>query len=144
MFVPTREALRTIFPKASDDDIGKYDKQLSKVDDFDPVLIISPNQNWITQNTLQNYQMVMNAFATNRLRPNNRRDENSLCVFHFSTVTELYTVRGNIRRLHPTRSSILTFNINKNRLGPLGYLLKWEFVEAILAKMITFFSSVRF
>ena len=101
MFVPTRQALRTVFPQASDEDIEKYDKQLNKVDDFDPVLIISPNQNWITQNTLQNYQMVMNAFATNRLRPNNRRDENSLCVFHFSTVTELYTVRGNVRRLYP-------------------------------------------
>ncbi|CAG8528946.1 14358_t:CDS:2 [Gigaspora margarita] len=101
MFVSTREALRIILPQASNEDIGKYDEQLNKVDEFDPVLIISPNHNWITQNTLRNYQTVMNAFATNNLRPNSRRDENSLCVFHFSTVTELYTVRGNIRRLHP-------------------------------------------
>ncbi|CAG8623003.1 31210_t:CDS:2 [Gigaspora margarita] len=101
MFVSTREALRTALPQASNEDIGKYDEQLNKVDNFDPVLIISPNHNWIAQNTYQNYQTVMNAFATNHLQPNNRRDENSLCVFHFSTVTELYTVRGNICRLHP-------------------------------------------
>ncbi|CAG8614941.1 910_t:CDS:2 [Ambispora gerdemannii] len=91
----------TILPKVSEKDIEKYDKQLDKVDEFDPVLIISPNHNWINQHTLQNYQTVMNAFATDSLRRNNRRDENSLCVFHFSTVTELYTVRRNIRTLHP-------------------------------------------
>ncbi|CAG8522984.1 11570_t:CDS:1 [Ambispora leptoticha] len=102
MFVSTREALETIFPQASDEDIGKYENQLDKVDDFDPVLIISPNHNWINQHTLQTYQAVMNAFATNDLQQqNNRRDENSLCVFHFATVTELYTVRRNIRKLHP-------------------------------------------
>ncbi|KAF0419062.1 His-Me finger endonuclease [Gigaspora margarita] len=101
MFVSTREALRIVLPQASNEDIGKYDEQLNKVDEFDPVLIISPNHNWITQNTLPNYQRVMNAFATNNLQPNSRRDENSLCVFHFSTVTELYAVRRNIRRLHP-------------------------------------------
>ncbi|CAG8476824.1 13305_t:CDS:1 [Racocetra fulgida] len=101
MFVPTREALRTVLPQASNEDIEKYDEQLNKVGNFDPVLIISPNHNWIAQNTYPNYQTVMNAFATNLLRPNNRRDEKSLYVFHFSTVTELYTVRENICRLHP-------------------------------------------
>ncbi|CAG8702339.1 4290_t:CDS:1, partial [Gigaspora rosea] len=101
MFVPTREALRTTLPQASNEDIGKYDEQLNKVDDFDPVLIISPNRNWIAQNTYRNYQAVMNAFATDQLQPNKRRDENSLCVFHFSTMAELYTVRENICRLHP-------------------------------------------
>ncbi|RHZ76971.1 hypothetical protein Glove_187g28 [Diversispora epigaea] len=39
-----QEALKTIFPQASDKEIGE---QLGKVIDFDPVLIVSPNQNWI-------------------------------------------------------------------------------------------------
>ncbi len=101
MFVSTREALMTILPQASDEDIRKYDEQLSKVDVLDPVLIISANQNWINQHTYAAYQVVMNAFATNNLRNNRRRDENSCCVFHFSSMNELYTVRGNIRTLHP-------------------------------------------
>ncbi|CAB4389758.1 unnamed protein product [Rhizophagus irregularis] len=100
-FLTTREALKTIFPEASNKDIKKYDKQLDKVKDFEPVLIISPNHNWINQHTLQNYQMVMNAFAIDSLQQNNRRDGNSLLIFHFSTMTELYTVRQNVRTLHP-------------------------------------------
>ncbi|CAG8756959.1 18430_t:CDS:2, partial [Racocetra persica] len=32
---------------------------------------------------------------------NRRRDENSRCIFHFATVTELYTVRNNTRALFP-------------------------------------------
>jgi len=70
------------------------------VDEFDPVLIISPNQNWINQHTHAAYQAVMDAFATDGLR-NKRRDENSRCIFHFPHSTELYTVRGNIRTQHP-------------------------------------------
>jgi hypothetical protein len=101
MFVSTREALETIFPQASDKDIGKYDEQLSKVGDFDPVLIISANQNWINQHTYAAYQTVMNAFATNNLQNNRRRDEGSLCIFHFPHLNELYTVRGNIRTQYP-------------------------------------------
>ncbi|CAG8729946.1 7665_t:CDS:2, partial [Racocetra persica] len=46
-------ALKTVLPQTSNEDIGKYDEQLNKVDNFDPVLIISPNCNWIAQNTYQ-------------------------------------------------------------------------------------------
>ncbi|CAG8647708.1 22965_t:CDS:2 [Cetraspora pellucida] len=67
--VRSEEALRTILPNASEDDIKKYDEQLNKVDYLDPVIIISPNQNWIRQ--------------------------------IIKCVTELYTVRRNIRRLYP-------------------------------------------
>ncbi|CAG8522482.1 5057_t:CDS:2 [Funneliformis caledonium] len=101
LFVSTREALMTVLPQASDENIRKYERQLDDVEDFDPVLIISPNQNWINQHSLQAYQAVMNAFATDRLRQNNRRDENSLTVFHFANVTEMYNVRGNIRTRYP-------------------------------------------
>ncbi|PKK62035.1 hypothetical protein RhiirC2_790958 [Rhizophagus irregularis] len=90
----------TIFPEASNKDIEKYEQQLSKVDDLDPVLIIIANQNWINQNTYANYQTVMNAFATNSLN-NRRRDEGSRAIFHFPNATELYTVRRNIRGLYP-------------------------------------------
>ncbi|GBC53612.1 uncharacterized protein OCT59_004134 [Rhizophagus irregularis] len=100
MFSSTREALETIFPEASNKDIEKYEQQLSKVDDLDPVLIIVANQNWINQNTYANYQMVMNAFATNSLN-NRRRDEGSCAIFYFPNATELYTVRRNIRGLYP-------------------------------------------
>ncbi|GES99504.1 hypothetical protein GLOIN_2v1779675 [Rhizophagus clarus] len=55
-FVSTREALITVLPQASKEDIENYDEQLSKVDLFDPVLIISANQNWINQNTYAAYQ----------------------------------------------------------------------------------------
>ncbi|CAG8572742.1 12995_t:CDS:2 [Funneliformis mosseae] len=101
MFPSTREALETIFSQASNKDIEKYEEQLSKVDDFDPVLIIVANQNWINQNTYANYQAVMYSFATNNLQNNRRRDEGSLSIFHFPNLTELYAVRGNIRTQYP-------------------------------------------
>lgn len=101
LFASTREALRTIFPQASNEDIDKYDKQLEKVDCFDLVLIISLNYSWVYQHCIEDYQNVMYAFATNGLEQDNRRDENSLCIFHFKTFTELYTVRRNIRDLYP-------------------------------------------
>ncbi|GBB92368.1 hypothetical protein RclHR1_00200001 [Rhizophagus clarus] len=69
-FVSTREALITVLPQASKEDIENYDEQLSKVDLFDPVLIISANQNWINQNTYAAYQQVMNAFVTVNLPQN--------------------------------------------------------------------------
>ncbi|CAG8813464.1 23146_t:CDS:2, partial [Racocetra persica] len=45
----TREALKTIFSKASDEQISKYERQLANVKILDPVLMIVPNQNWIHQ-----------------------------------------------------------------------------------------------
>ncbi|RIA80419.1 hypothetical protein C1645_745256 [Glomus cerebriforme] len=101
IFLSTREALKTILPQASNKDIEKYEEQLSKVNNFDPVLIIIANQNWINQNTYVNYQAVMYSFATNNLQNNRRRDEDSLSIFHFPNLTELYTVRGNIRMQYP-------------------------------------------
>src|SRR6185312_6868552 len=98
---PTREALRTILPDASKKDIEKYVQQLNDIEDFDPVLVISPDHNWIHQHSFQNYQTVMNAFATDSLQPSRRRDKSSFCVFHFSDMTELYDVRENIRTLYP-------------------------------------------
>ncbi|CAI2195853.1 9810_t:CDS:2, partial [Funneliformis geosporum] len=101
MFASTREALEDIFPKASNKDIERYERQINEADDLDPVLIIVGNQNWINQNTYATYQAVMTAFATNNLQNNQRRDEGSLGVFHFQNMTELYTVRDNIRGLYP-------------------------------------------
>src|SRR6185436_9423426 len=54
----------------------------------------------INQHSLPAYYAVMDAFATNGLNIR-RRDEKSRCVFHFATVTELYTTRCNIRNLFP-------------------------------------------
>ncbi|CAG8541121.1 16721_t:CDS:2, partial [Acaulospora morrowiae] len=51
-FVSTHEALKTIFPQATNEEITKYEKQLSRVKNLDPVLIISPNQAWINQQAL--------------------------------------------------------------------------------------------
>ncbi|CAG8660126.1 9464_t:CDS:2, partial [Funneliformis caledonium] len=107
----------TIFPKASNEDIGKYEKQLDEVDDNDPVLIISPNHNWINQHTFQHYQKVMDAFATNNLPADMRRDENSLCIFHFSDMNDLYKVRENVCRLH--RNAFFNPNV-KPQQEPVG------------------------
>jgi len=91
----------TILPDASKKDIQKYSQQLDEIEDFDPVLVISPDHNWIGQHSFQNYQTVMNAFATDSLQQNRRRDKGSLCVFYFSDMSELYDVRQNIRTLYP-------------------------------------------
>jgi len=99
-FPSTHEALKTIFSQASDKEIAMYEKQLDNVENFDPVLIISANQAWINQHGLPAYLTVMDAFATNGLQ-NRRRDENSRCVFHFTTGVELYTTRRNILNHFP-------------------------------------------
>ncbi|CAG8642564.1 7159_t:CDS:2 [Ambispora gerdemannii] len=99
-FPSTHKALKTIFSQASNQEIATYERQLDNVENLDPVLIISPNQVWINQHGLLAYRAVMDAFATDGLR-NRRRDENSRCVFHFATVTELYTTRRNIYSLFP-------------------------------------------
>jgi len=121
-FVSTHEALKTIFPQASNEEITKYEKQLSSVKNLDPVLIISPNQAWINQQGWPAYYTVMDAFATNGLQ-NRRRDENSRCIFHFATVTELYTVRNNTRALFPNAFFVptsLQAQIPNARLHPVG------------------------
>ncbi|CAG8575020.1 603_t:CDS:2 [Paraglomus occultum] len=99
-FASTEDALKNILPDASKTDIEKYAQQLEDVENYDPILVISPNYNWIHQHSHQNYQKIMNEFATNGLQQN-RRDKGSLCVFHFADVTELYAVRRNIRAIYP-------------------------------------------
>ncbi|CAH1758557.1 560_t:CDS:2 [Entrophospora sp. SA101] len=96
------KALRTIFPKASKSEIHKYMKQLSDVEEGDPVLIIIPNPQWVNQHGQNAYNTVMDAFATvNIHRANQRRDKNSSCIFHFRDMEELYNVRKTIRTSHP-------------------------------------------
>ncbi|CAG8481370.1 411_t:CDS:1 [Acaulospora morrowiae] len=99
-FPSTREALETIFSQASNEEVTKYVKQLDGVNILDPVLVISPNQAWINQHGWPAYYAVMDGFATNGLQ-NRRRDENSRCIFHFTFLTELYTVRENIYNIFP-------------------------------------------
>ncbi|CAG8798647.1 21682_t:CDS:2 [Dentiscutata erythropus] len=96
----TREALQTIFSKASNEQISKYERQLANIKILDPVLIIVPNQNWINLHGLPTYYTVMDSFATNGLR-NECRDENSRVIFYFATNTELYVTRDSIENLFP-------------------------------------------
>ncbi|CAG8704696.1 10027_t:CDS:2, partial [Acaulospora morrowiae] len=114
-FVSTREALKTIFPQSSNEEITKYEKQLSSVKNLNPVLIISANKTWINQHGLPAYHAVMDVFATNGLQ-NKRRDD-------FTTVVKLYTVRDNIRNLIPNaffdQPSLQTLAPNI-RLHPVG------------------------
>ncbi|CAG8560956.1 9100_t:CDS:1 [Ambispora gerdemannii] len=66
-----------------------------------PVLIVSPDTVWVDQHGIAAYNAVMDHFATHGLAPNQRRDENSRCIFHFRTKAELYTVRDAIHNLAP-------------------------------------------
>ncbi|POG69249.1 hypothetical protein GLOIN_2v187985 [Rhizophagus irregularis DAOM 181602=DAOM 197198] len=97
LFTPTRDALQEIFPRASSQQIARYEKIVNQADELDPVLIISPNLNWINQYGEQAYHLVMDGFATEGLQ-NARRDENSRCVFHFRNGRELVDVRDAIRQ----------------------------------------------
>ncbi|CAG8477641.1 1160_t:CDS:2 [Dentiscutata heterogama] len=93
-FPSTREALKIIFSKASNEQISKYERQLAR-----PL-----------------------NFATNGLQ-NERRDENSRAIFHFTTNTELYTVRGNIGNLFPNAfmdQPSIQASIPNPRLHPIG------------------------
>ncbi|CAG8735010.1 12956_t:CDS:1, partial [Gigaspora rosea] len=49
------------------------------------------------------YNNVMNSFATINLPVNHRRDKNSMCVFHFKDLEELFNARDTIRNtgIHP-------------------------------------------
>ncbi|RHZ82829.1 hypothetical protein Glove_103g63 [Diversispora epigaea] len=134
-FPSTRDALKTIFSKASDKEISKYERQLKKVEILDPVLIINPNQDWISQYGLPTYHAVMDSFATYGLQ-NSRRDENSRCIFHFTGVDEMFTTRDKINdifpnafmdspslqalipnaRLHPIGTAFILTNVAKNKL----------------------------
>ncbi|CAG8630419.1 1065_t:CDS:2, partial [Paraglomus brasilianum] len=99
-FPSTREAIETILPQASEQEIAMYEKQIDNAEIFDPILVISANHAWINQHGLPAYYAVMDAFATNGLN-NKRRDEGSRFVFHFAGSGELYTVRDSIHNLFP-------------------------------------------
>ncbi|KAF0389324.1 hypothetical protein F8M41_010934 [Gigaspora margarita] len=88
-----------IFPKASNNEIKRYKGLFSGVEELDPVLIIVPNGRWLTQHGQAAYDNVMNSFATVNL-PANRRDKNSMCVFHFKDSEEHYNAHDAIRTLH--------------------------------------------
>ncbi|GBB97560.1 hypothetical protein RclHR1_03000003 [Rhizophagus clarus] len=66
------------------------------MDDFDPVLIISPNQNLdkptFIASLSSGYVCICNQ--------NKCRDENSFTVFHFATVTEMYILYMEIISAH--------------------------------------------
>ncbi|CAG8795521.1 7407_t:CDS:2, partial [Dentiscutata erythropus] len=118
----TREALQTIFSKASNEQISKYERQLANIKILDRVLIIVPNQDWINLHGLPTYYNIMDSFATNGLR-NERRDENSRAIFHFATNTELYTVRNNVENLFPNAFMIppaFQATAPNPRLHPVG------------------------
>ncbi|KAF0519690.1 hypothetical protein F8M41_016495 [Gigaspora margarita] len=118
----TREALESIFSKAPNEQILKYERQLADIKLLDPVLIIVPNQNWIHQYGWNVYHTVMDSFATDGLQ-NERRDENSRAIFHFASNTELYTVRRNVENRFPNafmdQPSLQALTPNP-RLYPIG------------------------
>ncbi|CAG8575072.1 5134_t:CDS:2 [Diversispora eburnea] len=95
-FLTIEETVKTLFPDASSANIKKYTKQISKVDELDPVLIIKPNQAWVTNNGWVAYNQAMDRFATFNLS-SQRRDEDSRCIFHFRDIQELYSVRDGLR-----------------------------------------------
>ncbi|CAG8466939.1 13286_t:CDS:2 [Dentiscutata erythropus] len=63
----------------------------------EPTLIIIPNKAWIDQYSWTAYNAVMDTFATYDLPPNQRRDKNSRCMFHFKETSEFFRVRNEIR-----------------------------------------------
>ncbi|RIA95116.1 hypothetical protein C1645_734276 [Glomus cerebriforme] len=96
LYPTIEETIKTIFPRAENADIKKYVKQISKADELDPVLVITPNQTWVTNYGWIAFNNAMDHFATYNLN-NQRRDELSRCIFHFKEIQELYTVRDGIR-----------------------------------------------
>ncbi|PKY41459.1 hypothetical protein RhiirA4_441308 [Rhizophagus irregularis] len=68
LLTPTRDALKEIFPRASGQQIARYEEIVNQADELDPVLIISPNLNWINQYGEPAYHLVMDGFATEGLR----------------------------------------------------------------------------
>ncbi|RIA84667.1 hypothetical protein C1645_831924 [Glomus cerebriforme] len=142
MFVSTRKALETIFPQNSEKDIEKYEEQLSKIDNFDPVLIISANQNWINQNTYAAYEQVMDAFATDSHTQNRRRDLNSRCIFHFPNLDELYTVRDNICAIHSNAFYDRNATVPQEPIGTAWILYNVAVRKSDFAQDTRFFTAL--
>ncbi|RIB23886.1 hypothetical protein C2G38_2071387 [Gigaspora rosea] len=68
------------------------------------------------------YHTIMDSFATDGLQ-NERRDENSRAIFHFTSNTELYTMRRNVENRFPNafmdQPSLQTLTPNPS-LYPIG------------------------
>ena len=96
LYPTIEEVVRNIFPEAENADVKRYVKQISGADILDPIVVIKPNPTWIATYGWIAYNNAMDQFATYNLNNNQRRDENSRCVFHFRDIQELYTVRDGI------------------------------------------------
>ncbi|CAG8627736.1 8612_t:CDS:2 [Diversispora eburnea] len=122
VFLPTLSStLKKIFPDAPENVITRYEKQLTDVEELDPILVVTPNNAWVDQYGWPAYNEVMNTFATYGLT-GNRRDKSSRCMFHFKELSDLYCVRDEIqsRNLAPN-----AFNAQPNlRIGTAWILLK--------------------
>ncbi|RUP51572.1 hypothetical protein BC936DRAFT_147298 [Jimgerdemannia flammicorona] len=73
-------------------DIAKHENEMSN-GEFDPMLIINPNDAWIAQHGQPAYNAIMDMFATTGLAPPRRRDLNSRAVFHFRNTHEMVQVQ---------------------------------------------------
>ncbi|RHZ72579.1 hypothetical protein Glove_242g130 [Diversispora epigaea] len=87
-------------------------------------LILTPNEVWIDQHGWTAYYAVMKIFATFGLARNRRRDNGSLCMFHFKELSNLCEVSNGIKRgnLAPNAFSARADpNIHPNiQLEPIG------------------------
>ncbi|RIA80710.1 hypothetical protein C1645_745054 [Glomus cerebriforme] len=122
-FVSTREALKTVFPKASKKEIKRYEHQINEAEELDPILVISPDINWINQYSQQAYWLVMDSFATEDLPAGTRRDDGSRCVFHFRNGREMRDVRDAIQARIPNAFCIppsLQANHPHGQMFPVG------------------------
>jgi len=89
--------LKKIFPNSNKKELKKYEKQILRIKDPDPILIITPNQAWVNKHGWNAYATVMDTFATYGLPPNEHRDKGSRCIFHFQNDEELHGIRDGIR-----------------------------------------------
>ncbi|CAG8537199.1 2316_t:CDS:1 [Paraglomus occultum] len=100
--------------------------ELADRERFAIVLVIAPNVAWLNQHGWPAYYTVMDLFATYGLCPNQRRDNNSRCLFYFRGVYELFKVRDAIRNnmLAPTAFGVpLSCRTNCNptvQMEPIG------------------------
>ena len=90
----------------------------------------------------------MEDFATERLTGNRRRDQQTLCVFHFADSDQLINVREAIRGRHPNAFFIprsLQAQHPGQQLEPIGmayYIFKTGERKTDLMKGLTFFHVI--
>ncbi|CAG8640445.1 275_t:CDS:2, partial [Dentiscutata erythropus] len=85
--------------------------------------------------------ILKNTISNLSLQANCRRDENSLCVFHFMSVSELYTVRRNIRRLYPNAFFDPNAQPRQEPIGKAWLLTKMGVKKSDFGKDDSFFKS---